>query len=33
MQYIEALLWLSTWPLVIYVSYITIKYNLKKLKD
>lgn len=33
MHYLEPILWLLSWPLVIYLSYITIQYNIKKLKD
>ena len=32
MNYLESILWIASWPLLIIVSYQLIKYFLKKVK-
>ena len=32
MNYLEAVLWLVSWPVLIIVSYLLIKYFLKRMK-
>jgi len=31
MEYLEEILWLTSWPLVIYISYKMILRNIKKI--
>lgn len=32
-MYLQMILWLLTWPILIYVSYLIVDYAIKKLKD
>lgn len=32
-MYLQMTLWLLTWPILIYVSYLIVDYAIKKLKD